>query len=78
MITWEEKVAFVGMSIESMTPDRCYPFKIKLSYNPGASSIGHGFTLEEAICDAATSVRICWSSVEKKITEKRWMEIAHT
>lgn len=82
MITWADKVAFVGMIVEQMRPDTkgidaCYHHKVKVRYNPGICSIGYGNTLDEAIEDAAISLPISWRSVEKKITEREWQRISH-
>jgi len=83
MITWKEKVAFVGMSVRLMIPgetgvDTCFKYKIKVSHNPGACSIGHGNTLDEAIGNAARSLQICWHSVERRMTNEAWENISHT
>lgn len=83
MITWADKVAFLGMTVETMPSeitgvDACYRYKVKVHYNPGCCSIGHGNTIDKAIEDAATSFRICWFSVEQKMTELEWERMSHT
>lgn len=81
MITWVDKIAFVGISVESVTPDlplRNRPYSVKLSYNPGLCSFGDGETMGKAIEDAAISMPIDWHSVEYRITEREWRQMSHT
>lgn len=83
MITWAEKVAFLGMKVKTMPssttgPDTWSRHKVKLCYNPGLCSYGYGDTIDEAIGDAAIGMPICWSSVERKITEREWERMSHT
>lgn len=78
MITWADKVAFVGLTVKTMPSDTCYRHKVKVSYGPrGRCSIEHGNTIDEAIEIAAISLPICWRSVEKKITEHEWQRMSH-
>ena len=76
MITWAQKIAFVGMSFEEI--DGRHPFDVKVCHNPGASIYGSGSTLDEAIGNAAIGLQIDWNSVTRKITDKEWERIAHT
>lgn len=91
MITWADKVAFVGMSVKNLSSkeynkvagfftsdfDINYGYNVKVSISGGCSSFGCGSTQEEAIEDAAISFQICWSSVEQKITEQQWERMYH-
>lgn len=77
MITWSEKIAFVGITAKVM-PSDYHRFEIKLSYDPGLCSFGGGDTIEEAIEHAAISMPIDWLSVTKKITELAWQQMSHT
>lgn len=76
MVTWAQKIAFVGMSVHDV--DGHYLFNVRVCYNPGASSYGGGPTLEKAIENAAAGLRIDWNSVTRKITDREWERIAHT
>lgn len=76
MITWAQKIAFVGLSVKDV--DGSYPFNVKVCHNPGASSYGDGPTLEKAIENAAIGLQIDWNSVTRKITDMEWERIAHT
>jgi hypothetical protein len=76
MVTWAQKIAFVGMSVRDV--DGPCRFNVRVCHNPGASSYGSGPTLEKAIEDAAIGLRIDWDSVTRKITDKEWELIAHT
>jgi len=81
MITWAEKIAFVGLTAKRVPRSKgeiYAPFHVKVSYNPGLCSFGWGNTFDEAIGSAAQSLPIDWYSVERKITEKAWQAIAHT
>lgn len=84
MITWADKVAFVGMVVEIMPVDEIdyvgfyYEYRVRVRTPGGACSYGDGNTMEEAIESAATGMRIGWSSVERKITEAEWAKMSHT
>jgi len=79
MITWVEKIAFVGM-----TYDECGSFiddsdvHVRVDIPDGLRSFGYGSTLEAAIEQAARRMQIDWNSVDRKITEKEWERMAHT
>jgi hypothetical protein len=81
MITWADKVAFVGLTVKavpsSISKGIGYPYRVKLCYNPGLCSFGDGHTIDEAIKDAAISMPIDWTSVERKITELEWQRMSH-
>lgn len=79
MVTWADKVAWVGFTVKPITPESTSYFKyaIKLSYNPGRCSYGDGDMMEKAIEDAALGIGIDWWSVEKRITEYEWQRMAH-
>lgn len=78
MITWKEKVTWVGFTVEDITTsDSPLLFEVELSYNPGRRSFGDGDTLEEAIEEAAWGMNIDWWSVERRITEHEWKKISH-
>ena len=76
-ITWTEKVAFVGMTVVecSTTLDvgSCYQHRVKVSI-----PYGYGNTVEKAVENAATGMNMCWSSIERKMTELEWQRISHT
>lgn len=78
--SWRDKLAWVGMTWEivekSMVLGRTY-CKVRVSNNPGVSSFGDGSTFEEAIENAACGMNIDWLSVERRMTEADWAEIAH-
>lgn len=81
MVTWAEKVAWVGLTVKDVTPDsplRYSRFSIKLSYNPGLCSYGDGDTLEEAIESATIGLPLDWSSITHRITEHEWAGMSHT
>lgn len=79
MVTWAQKIAFVGMTCEHVPPGRtAYPFNVRVKYSPGICSYGQGETLEKAIEDACIGFPISWDSVTRKITDKEWELIAHT
>lgn len=78
MITWAEKVAWVGFEVEPRTSSGSFfEHSIKLRRNPGRCSYGEGDTLEEAIEDAAWGMNIDWWSVERRITEHEWEKMSH-
>ncbi len=91
MITWADKVSFVGMLVKNLSIKEYNKvagffasdfivncrYNVKISIPGGFSSFGCGSTREEAIEDAARSFQICWLSVEKKITEKEWQRMSH-
>ncbi len=78
MISWAEKIAFVGITARRENKPRYSRYRVRLSYNPGLCSFGDGDTLDEATERAAIGLPICWSSVERKITEREWRKMAHT
>ncbi len=84
MITWADKVAFVGLIVKIMPSNinsdtwSLRRYRVKLCYNPGLCSFGDGHTIDEAIEDAAISMPICWASIERKITEQEWQRMSHT
>ncbi len=70
MVTWAEKVAWVGMEVHELIPVApSERFSVKLCNNPGRCSYGQGDTLDEAIKNAAWGMGIDWWSVERKITD---------
>lgn len=78
MITWAEKIAFVGMTVETVPPDEaCYKHHVRVRIPGGACSYGGGDTIEEATVSAAMGMRMDWRSIESKITKREWEKIAH-
>lgn len=81
MITWVEKVAFVGMTVEIVpsVPSEvtCYRYCVRLRIPDGLCSYGDGHTIEEAIESAAYGMNMDWWSVETKMTEHEWQQISH-
>ena len=67
------------MSVERLDANRGsgYRHKVKVSHNPGVSSIGYGDTIDEAIGEAAWGLNIAWYSVESKMTEHEWSRMSH-
>lgn len=79
MITWAEKVAFVGMTIEVVPSDvTCYQYHVRVRVPSGICSYGDGHTMEQAIESAAIRMQMDWCSVEQKITEHEWQQMSHT
>ncbi len=80
MITWAQKIAFVGMPCEDVPPDHMnYPFNVRVRFaQNGLCSYGQGETLEKAIENACHGLPMDWNSVTRKITDKEWERIAHT
>jgi hypothetical protein len=80
MITWAQKVAFVGMVVETIPADEigCYQYSSKVRIPDGLCSFGEGDTEEESIENAAIGMNIDWGSVERKITEREWEKMSHT
>jgi len=62
MITWADKVAFVGMVVETMPVDEVdyvgfhYEYRVRVRIPDGLCSYGDGDTMEEAIESAATGM----------------------
>ncbi len=78
MITWAEKVAFVGMTVEIVPSDTTgYRYRVRVRIPDGASSYGGGHTIEEAIEQAAWGMNMDWYSIRRKITEREWQQISH-
>lgn len=78
MITWREKVAWVGFEVKPLTdPGSPFEHNIKLRRNPGLCSYGGGDTLEKAIESAAWGMNIDWWSVERRITEHKREKMSH-
>ena len=86
--TWQDKLAWVGMEWETirhpMRKDElvealilCSKVVVRVRTPGGRVSYGYGDTLELALEDGARGQNIDWSSVERKITEAAWAEIAH-
>lgn len=76
MITWAEKIAFVGMTMEP-TIDDLYPYGVKVRIPGGLCSSGGGHTIEKAIESAAIGMNIDWYSVEQHMTEQEWKRMSH-
>ncbi|KKN99041.1 hypothetical protein LCGC14_0142860 [marine sediment metagenome] len=76
MITWAEKVAFVGMVVTKQYSPM-FGYKVKVSIPNGLCSFGTGDTLDEAIESAAIGMNMDWHSITRKITERKWEQIAH-
>ncbi len=75
-IRWIDKLKFVGMVWECV--DRGPDFyQVKVRIPDGAASYGSGYTLEEALDDAACGMSMDWSSVAREMTDAAWAEIAH-
>lgn len=76
MITWTERLAFVGMivEVESASLHHC---KVRVRIPDGLCSFGEGNTFEGAIRNAAWGMGIDWGSVERKITERAWERMSH-
>ncbi len=78
MITWAEKIAFVGMIVEPIPSDTSGKrYSVKLRIPNGISSFGSGDTIEDAIESAAIGMNMSWGTVTKNITEKEWQRISH-
>lgn len=78
MITWEDKVAFVGMTVETVSSDVIYhKYHVRVRIPGGACSYGSGHTMEKAIESAAWGMNMDWYSVERKITEREWERMSH-
>ncbi len=78
MVSWAEKVAFVGMTVEVVPLDVvCYQYHVRVRIPGGVCSYGDGHTMEEAIESAAVGMQMDWYSVEQKITEYEWQRMSH-
>ena len=74
MITWADKVTFVGMVVETVFPDAIgnvgsYAYNVKIGIPGGLCSYGNGSTREKAIESAAWGIHVDWWSVEQRMTE---------
>ncbi len=76
MITWEEKVAFVGMTVTKQY-SRVWGYKVKVAIPNGLCSFGTGDTLDEAIKNAAWGMNMDWHSIERKMTDRDWVQMSH-
>jgi hypothetical protein len=81
-IAWEEKLAFVGFVAQDQERST-YKFCVKIGipingvFN-GRVAFGYSnISREEAIADAAIRIDLDWSSIDRKITETQWNNIAH-
>lgn len=82
MITWADKIAFVGMTVEMVSKDRpnfyeFHRYNVLVRIPNGLCSYGSGNTMEEAIESGAIGMSVCWFSVERKITEREWQKMSH-
>ena len=75
MVTWAEKVAFVGMTMETVPSPFLYGVRVCIP--DGLGSYGDGNTMEEAIESAAWGMNMGWWPVERKITEQEWQRMSH-
>lgn len=85
MVTWQEKLRFVGMEAVDVRDDHhsqdghheLITVKIQNQRGIGLVSFGEGKTRTDAIRNASYGVGIDWYSVERKITEMEWGKISH-
>jgi len=79
MVTWAQKIAFVGMTCEDVPPNQMnYTFNVMVRFSPkGLCSYGRGSTHEKALECACVGLPMDWNSVTRKITDKEWELIAH-
>lgn len=75
MITWKEKIEFLGLEIKSREWNSGVIVTVRY---PGGLSSGerYGDTEEEALGRAAISLPLDWNSVERRITERQWLQMA--
>jgi hypothetical protein len=83
MITWANKIAFVGMVVEHIPQqspdcDNDCRYNLRVRIPDGLCSYGNGETMEEALEDAAWGMNMDWWSVERNMTEREWQRMAHT
>ena len=86
MITWADKVAFVGMIVEIVNLDKSWEGKeydtidqyhIRVRIPGGVCSYGDGASMEKAIESAAIGMNMDWYSIEGKMTEHEWERMSH-
>ena len=85
MITWSDRVAFVGMIVKDIPKYKrqneskfdYWQHKVKVYIPNGYCSYGYGNTLNEAIWDAVAPMPMDWFSIERKITEHQWQKMSH-
>ncbi len=81
MITWAEKVAWVGMVVTKVKPKQSiatWKHRIRLRIPCGVCTHGDGDTIEEAIESAAGGMNIDWDGLEERMTEHEWQKMSHT
>lgn len=79
MITWADKVAFVGMVVKVMNSSHSnFKCKVKVGVPCGICSYGYGDTMDKAIESAAVGLYMDWCAIERKITEREWERMSHT
>lgn len=74
--SWQDKLAFVGLTwaIDDHIDDFV---RVHVRIPGGAVAFGGGGTVEEALQSGAHGHAIDWDSVERKMTDAAWAEIAH-
>ena len=74
---WRKRLAFVGMFFEVQSQKDFQVTGIIRQSSGGLCSPGFGTTVGDAIRSASVGMRIDWHSVDKKMTEVAWRELAH-
>ncbi len=76
MITWQEKLAWLGFNWEPIKGQFAVNVKVTREHG-GLVSFGGGNSTEDALRQAAEGQNIDWGSIERKMTDETWLKMAH-